>query len=60
MIAEGVFKETDPKQLAIEFYAPFYLLLNVFDCSKGKVNAMELLKDHIERFIQFHATERRS
>ena len=29
MIVKGMLKETDPKQLAIEFYAPMYLLISI-------------------------------
>lgn len=50
MIAEGILKEADPKQLAIEFYSPMYLLININ--SVDKEQALELLSNHIEKFIK--------
>lgn len=55
MIKNGVLKETDPKQLAVEFYAPFYLLVNGSDLSKDKGQWMELLRSQVEYFMQCHA-----
>ena len=31
LVKKGVLKKEDPRQLAIEFYAPFLLLVNMFD-----------------------------
>lgn len=50
MIAEGILREADPKQLAIEFYGPMYLLININ--SVDKEQALELLSNHIEKFIK--------
>lgn len=55
MMSKGVFKETDPEQLALEFYAPMYLLINLSDSSNDKEKNLELLNKHIERFIQHNA-----
>lgn len=55
MMSKGVFKETDPEQLALEFYAPMYLLINLSDSSNDKEKNLELLNKHIERFIQYNA-----
>lgn len=57
MISIGVFKETDPKQLAVEFYAPMYLLINISDSSNDKEKLLERLNNHIERFIQHNAAK---
>lgn len=56
MIKKGILKEADPKQLAVEFYAPLYLLVNISDRSSDKTRYMELLNNHIDRFIQYNAT----
>lgn len=56
MIKNGVLKEADSKQLALEFYAPFYLLINIYDRSKDKATCLELLNNHIERFMECYAT----
>lgn len=55
MMLKGLLREADPKQLALEFYAPQYLLINIADNSDDKVNLLELLNNHIERFIQQNA-----
>lgn len=55
MIKKGILKEADPKQLAVEFYAPLYLLVNISDRSSDKTRYMELLNNHIDRFIQYNA-----
>lgn len=52
MMLKGLLSEADPKQLALEFYAPLYLLINIADNSDDKANLLELLNNHIERFIQ--------
>lgn len=52
MMLKGLLWEADPKQLALEFYAPLYLLINIADNSDDKTNLLELLNNHIERFIQ--------
>lgn len=57
MIVKGMFKETDPKQLAIEFYAPMYLLISISDTSTNKEKLQELLNVHIQRFIQSNIKE---
>lgn len=55
MMLKGLLREADPKQLALEFYAPQYLLINIADYSDDKENLLELLNNHIERFIQQNA-----
>ena len=57
MIEQNVLVKSNPKQLALEFYAPFYLLLNIYDVSPDKENAMNLLTAHIEYFIQKNTTK---
>lgn len=52
MILKGMLKKADPKQLAIEFYAPMYLLINISDTSTDKEKLLDLLNVHIQKFIQ--------
>lgn len=52
MTAEGLLRQTDPKQLAVAFYAPMYLLIHLSDHSIGKQEARELLNRHIEQFFR--------
>ena len=57
LIKKGVLKQEDPRQLAIEFYAPLFLLINMFD-KKGNTGEngdyVEILSNHTNQFIQSH------
>lgn len=57
MIVKGMLKAADLKQLAIEFYAPMYLLISISDTSTDKEKLQELLNVHIQRFIQSNIKE---
>ncbi|TCO68682.1 TetR/AcrR family transcriptional regulator [Marinisporobacter balticus] len=52
MIEQGVLSKSNPKQLALEFYAPYYLLLSIYDVSPDKEKAKNLLVAHIEHFMK--------
>ena len=60
MEEHSAWSKSDPKQLALSFYAPFYLLLSMSDASADKKEAAKLLATHIERFIENNFPERRS
>ena len=60
MEEHSAWSKSDPKQLALAFYAPFYLLLSMSDATSDKKEAAELLATHIERFIENNFPERRS
>lgn len=47
-----------PKQLALEFYAPFYLLLSISDESSNKAEATALFMEHVDRFMKKNFTDR--
>jgi len=59
MIEQGVLKKSDPKLLALEFFAPYHFLLNmtIVDESSDIEQAANLLTAHIERFIKLNSTE---
>lgn len=57
MMKKGVLKKADPKQLAVEFYAPMYLLINMADRSDDKAVLAEMLNNHIERFFRHSSAE---
>lgn len=51
MIDQGYFKPAPPHTVAMQFYAPFYLLLGLYDTMPEKeAEALELLMEHIEQF----------
>jgi AcrR family transcriptional regulator len=52
MSEQGVQNKNTPKQLAIAFYAPFYLLLSFADASDTKREAIKLFTAHIEQFMK--------
>ncbi len=58
MIEQGKMQKNNPRQLALEFYAPFYLLLSISDAAANaaeKEQAAKLLTAHVERFIAGYA-----
>lgn len=54
MMAKGALRDGDPKQLALEFYAPLYLLIGISDGAKDREQHLTLLTRHVEQFIQYH------
>ncbi len=52
MISNGILKDGSPMQLAVEFYSPFYLLINLYDSFNNKDILLNAMKDHIESFIR--------
>ncbi|MDD4838272.1 MAG: TetR/AcrR family transcriptional regulator [Synergistaceae bacterium] len=52
MMERGIWDKSDPKKLALEFYAPFYLLLSISDALPENKEPAKLLTVHIERFIE--------
>ena len=58
MMEQGAWNTGDPKQLAIEFYAPFYLLISISDAAPDTKEAARLLAEHVDRFIERNASPR--
>ncbi len=59
MMERGIWDKNDPKQLALEFYAPFYLLLSISDTAPDKKEVSKLLTVHIKRFIEKNSAPRK-
>ncbi len=60
MIKKGILKKIGAKQLAIEFYAPFFLLISTSDEFKNNdLNAKNKLTTHIQRFIENNKIDRK-
>ncbi|SDE57723.1 DNA-binding transcriptional regulator, AcrR family [Fontibacillus panacisegetis] len=55
LIEQGIWNKSSPKQLALEFYAPFYLLVSMSDTMPDKKEAAKLLAAHIEWSIEKNA-----
>lgn len=52
MMAKGIVKKADPRQLAVEYYAPLYLLIQIWDGATDRGMLIKILEDHIDRFIR--------
>ena len=57
MIKWGVLMEDDPYQLAIEFFSPLYLLINMSDENVSCGEIENRLIKHIDSFIESHTKE---
>lgn len=51
MMEQGILEKNNPKQLAIDFYSPFYLLISISDSVDDKEEVKNLLNEHVEQFI---------
>ncbi|MGN1067038.1 MAG: TetR/AcrR family transcriptional regulator [Candidatus Fimimonas sp.] len=51
MMKNGVLKSGNAQQLAVEFYAPLFLLISICDVSRNKQECERLLQEHVERFF---------
>ncbi len=58
MIESGILIDTDPKQLAVEFYSPLFLIICMFDFDHNKERSLKLLNEHIDRFVMFNSSNR--
>ena len=54
MMKKGVLKQENPRQLAVEYYAPLFLLISMSDKSGNNEEYVEILRNHAEHFIQSH------
>lgn len=55
MMEQGTFQRSDPKQMAVEFYAPFYLLLSISDAvdsKEEKAKIINIYTMHLNCFFQ--------
>lgn len=59
MMAQGVLKNSNPRLLALDFYAPFYLLISMSDAPSDGEKTIDLLTAHIENFIRKNATNKK-
>lgn len=57
LMKKGVLKDENPRQLAVEYYAPLFLLINMFDNNGENEEYVEILRNHIKHFIQSHGVD---
>ena len=51
---KGVLKEENPRQLAVEYYAPLFLLINMSDKIGKNEDYVNILSNHTKHFMQSH------
>ena len=56
MIKKGVLQECDTKQLAIEYYAPLFLLISVADAVENCWDLKSQLTTHVNQFVKKYIT----
>lgn len=55
MIKQGYMRKADPKIMALQFFAPIFLLLNRYDgIAEKEAEAIEILGKHIEQFDKIY------
>ena len=54
LIQKGVLKEENPRQLAVEYYAVLFLLINMFDKTGKTGDYVEILSNHMKHFMENH------
>ena len=57
LIQKGALKDENPRQLAVEYYAPLFLFINMFDKSGKDEDYVEILRNHTEHFTQSHVKD---
>lgn len=60
LIQKGVLKEENPRQLAVEYYAPLFLLISMFDKVGENEDFLEILRNHTEHFRQSYGVDLRA
>lgn len=59
MMKQGYFRQAPAKTIALQFYAPFFLLLCQYDTMPGKKDeALALLMEHVEQFAAVYQTRK--
>jgi AcrR family transcriptional regulator len=51
MMEHGALKKADPKVLALEYYAPLFLLIEMWDTAENKATLKSMLAEHIDKFM---------
>ncbi|MDR0879185.1 MAG: TetR/AcrR family transcriptional regulator [Clostridioides sp.] len=51
LIKEASNSDKDSQVLALEYFAPIYMMMNLYDQMEDKENAMTLVKKHIDYFM---------
>ena len=60
LIQKGELKEENPRQLAVEYYAPLFLLISMFDKAGENEEFLQILCNHTEHFRQSYVRQHHS
>lgn len=60
LIKAGALKEENPRQLAVEYYAPLFLLISMSDKAEENRDFVEILRNHTEHFMQRYGVDSRT
>ena len=60
LIQKGVLKEENPRQLAVEYYAPLFLLISMFDKTGENEDYVEILRKHTKSFMLTYTLNKRN
>jgi hypothetical protein len=53
LISSGAMLSEDPRTMALQFYAPMFLLLTSCDCHpEREAEALQMIEHHIRKFIK--------
>jgi len=58
MMEQGIWKQSNPKQLALDLYGPFFLLVSISDTMPDKKETANLLAGQVERFIEKNSVQK--
>ena len=57
LMEKDILKRENPRQLAVEYYAPLFLMIHMFDKTGEIKDYEEMLRNHIKQFIINHAKD---
>ena len=57
LMKKGVMKDENPRLLAVEYYAPLFLLINMFDQTGENEEYAEILRNHTEHFMKSYGVD---
>lgn len=54
---KGLLKGENERQLAVEYYAPLFLLIHMYDKTGENKDYVEIISNHIKQFMKSHALD---
>ena len=57
LIQKGVLKSENPRQLAVEYYAPLFLLICTYDKTGKNEDYVTILRNHTEHFMKSYGVD---